>query len=75
MNTTVMMKRIAVASPRFKARIAGVLYFFSLLTAEFGEFVRGRLGFAAGYIAVAGMVAGYPRGVGPPGVSIPASAV
>jgi len=75
MSTAEIMERFAEASPRFKARMAGALNFFSLLTAEFGEFVRGRLGFAAGYIAVAGMVAGYPRGVGPPGVSIPASAV
>jgi Domain of unknown function (DUF4386) len=52
-----MMERIAEASPRFKARMAGVLYFLSLLTAVFGEFVRGRLGFAAGLIAVSGMIA------------------
>ncbi|SPF40949.1 conserved membrane hypothetical protein [Candidatus Sulfotelmatobacter kueseliae] len=53
-----MMKRIAEASPRFKARIAGLLYFFSLLTAGLTEtFVRGRLNYAGGYIAIAGMVA------------------
>jgi hypothetical protein len=41
-----MMKRIAEASPRFKARIAGLLYFFSLLTAGLTEtFVRGRLNY------------------------------
>jgi len=57
MSTAEMMRRIAEASPRFKARIAGVLYFLSVLTAEFGEFVRGRLGFAAGLIAVSGMIA------------------
>jgi hypothetical protein len=57
MNTPVIMERIAEASPRFKARMAGVLYFLSLLTAVFGEFVRGRLGFAAGLIAISGMVA------------------
>ncbi len=28
MSAAVMMKRIAEASPRFKARIAGLLYFF-----------------------------------------------
>ncbi len=51
------MKRIAEASPRFKARMAGVLYFFSLLTAGFTEtFVRGRWNYAGGYIAIAGMV-------------------
>ena len=37
-----MMERIAGASPRFKARIAGALSLFSLLTAGFTEpFVRG----------------------------------
>ena len=52
-----MMKRIAEASPRFKARMAGALNFFSLLTAGFTEiFVRGRLNFVGGYIAIAGMV-------------------
>jgi len=58
MSAAVMMKRIAEASPGFKARMAGVLYFFSLLTAGFTEtFVRGRLNYAGGYIAIAGMVA------------------
>lgn len=38
------IERIAEASPRFKARIAGILYFFSLLTAGLTEtFVRGPL--------------------------------
>jgi len=46
------MKRIAEVSPRFKARIAGVLSLLRLLTAAFTElFVRG------GLIAVAAMVA------------------
>jgi hypothetical protein len=57
MSTVVMTDRIAEGSPCSEARIAGVLYFFSLLTAEFGEFVRGRVGFAAGLIAVSGMIA------------------
>jgi len=58
MSTSGMMKRIAEASPRFKARMAGVLYFFSLLTAGFTEiFVRGKLNYAGGYIAIAGMAA------------------
>jgi hypothetical protein len=53
-----MMKRIAEASPSFKARTAGVLYFFSLLTAGFTEtFVRGRLNYAGGYLAILGMAA------------------
>jgi len=43
-----MMKRIAEASPRFKARIAGVLFLLLVLTAGFTEFfARGRLSFAA----------------------------
>jgi len=58
MSAAVMMKRIAEASPRFKARIAGLLYFFSLLTAGLTEtFVRGRLNYVGGYIAISGMVA------------------
>jgi hypothetical protein len=53
-----MTKRIAAASPRFKARMAGVLYFFSLLTAGLAEtFLRGRLNYAGGYIAITGMAA------------------
>jgi hypothetical protein len=32
MSTAVMMKRIAEASPQFKARIAGVLYLLIMLT-------------------------------------------
>ena len=58
MTAAVMMERMAEASPRFKARMAGVLYFFSLLTAGLTEtFVHGRLNYAGGYIAIAGMVA------------------
>jgi hypothetical protein len=53
-----MMGRIAKASPRFKARMAGVLSLLSLLVAVFGEFiVRGRLEFAGDLIAISGMVA------------------
>jgi hypothetical protein len=56
MTAAAMMERIAEASPRLKARIAGVLYFFSLLTAGLTEtFVRGKLNYAGGYIAIAGM--------------------
>jgi hypothetical protein len=52
-----MMKRITEASPRSKARMAGALNFFSLLTAGFTEiFVRGRLNFVGGYIAISSMV-------------------
>jgi hypothetical protein len=58
MSATVMMERIAEVSPRFKARMAGVLYFFSLLTAGFTEtFVRGRLNYAGGDVAILGMIA------------------
>jgi Domain of unknown function (DUF4386) len=58
MSATVMMERIADMSPRFKARMAGVLYFFSLLTAGITEtFVHGRLNYAGGYIAILGMIA------------------
>ena len=46
------------ASPRLKARIAGVLYLTSFVVGILGEFfVRGRLGFAVGLIAVLCMVA------------------
>jgi hypothetical protein len=51
-----MMKRIADASPGFKARIAGVLSLLSLLAAVFGEFVVRRLEFAGDIIALSSMV-------------------
>lgn len=57
MSATVRIKRIAQASPRFKARIAGALYFLSLITAASGESIGGKMGIAAGEIAVAGMFA------------------
>jgi hypothetical protein len=62
MSAAVMIERIAKASPRFKARIAGLLLFLSVLMAAFNEFfVRGRLGsavnLAADLIEVSGMVA------------------
>jgi hypothetical protein len=58
MSAAAMMERIAEASPRFKARMAGVLYLLSALTAAFTElFVRGRLNIAGGLIAVSVMVA------------------
>jgi len=57
MSAAEMMKWIAESSPRFKARMAGALNFFSLLTAGFTEsFVRGRLNFVGGYIAISSMV-------------------
>jgi hypothetical protein len=54
MSTGAMTERIAKASPRFKARVAGFFYLVSVLTAVSGEvFLRGKVGFAAGLIAVA----------------------
>jgi hypothetical protein len=52
-----MMKRIAEASPRFKARIAGALFVVGLLSAVFGEFFVRRLEIAADLIAVSSMIA------------------
>ena len=62
MRAAVMMKRIAEVSPRFKARMAGVLFLFLVLTSTFTEFfARGRLSFAAhiaaGVIEVSCMIA------------------
>ena len=62
MSAAVMMKRIAEASPRFKARMAGVLFLFLVLTSTFTDFfARGRLSFAAhiaaGVIEVSCMIA------------------
>jgi hypothetical protein len=51
------MERVAEASPRFKARIAGVLSLLSLLAAVFGEFIVRRLEFAEDLVAVSCMVA------------------
>jgi hypothetical protein len=56
MTAAVMMERIAETSPSFKARMAGVLNLFSLLTAGLTEtFVRGRLNYLGGYIAISYM--------------------
>jgi hypothetical protein len=57
-----MMKRIVEASPRFKARMASVLFLLLVLTAAFTEFfARGRLSFAAdlaaGIVEVSCMIA------------------
>jgi hypothetical protein len=57
-----MMERMSEASPRFKARMAGVLFLLLVLTAAFTEFfARGRLSFAAdlaaGIIEVSCMIA------------------
>lgn len=48
------MERIREASPRFKAKVAGIFYLLAVVTAAFAEgFVRGRLLHAAGLIPVA----------------------
>jgi hypothetical protein len=52
-----MTKRIAEASPRLKARIAGVLFVLGSLSAVFGEFCVRRLEIAADLIAVSSMIA------------------
>jgi hypothetical protein len=52
-----MIERIAQASPRFKARIAGVLSLLSLLAAVFGEFLVRRFEFAGDRIALLCMAA------------------
>ena len=62
MSAAVMMKRIAEASPRFKARMAGGLFLFLVLTSTFTEFfARGRLSLAAhvaaGVIEISCMIA------------------
>jgi hypothetical protein len=62
MKTPATMKHIAEASPRFKARMAGVPFLLLVLTAAFTEFfARGRLSFvadlAAGIIEVSCMIA------------------
>jgi hypothetical protein len=58
MSAVAMTNRISGASPRFEARMAGVLFVLSVMTAAIIEiFVRGRLNLAAGLIAVSGMVA------------------
>lgn len=64
MSAAVVKKWIAEASPRFRARMAGVFFLLTMLTAAFTEiFVRisGRLNFAAdlaaAFVEVSGMVA------------------
>jgi hypothetical protein len=56
MGAAVMMKRIAEASPRFKARIGGVLSLLSLLAAVFGEFIVRGFEIAGDLIAVSGNI-------------------
>jgi len=50
MGAAVMMKWIAEVSPRFKARMAGVLFLLLVLTSTFTEFfARGRLSFGGAH--------------------------
>ena len=50
-----MMERIAEASPRFKARVAGVFQLLEALTATFGQvIVLGRLVVSGNAAATAG---------------------
>jgi len=52
-----MIEQTAEASPRFKARTAGALNIFSILTTGITEtFVRGRFNLVGGYIAILSMV-------------------
>ena len=58
MSTAIWSERIREVSPRFKARVAGGLYVFSVLSALFLElFLGGRLGYAANIIQMSGMAA------------------
>ena len=58
MSATVTIQRVEKVSPRFKARIAGGLYFFTLLTAQTLEWLfPGKMNRAAGVIEIVGMFA------------------
>ncbi len=57
MSTAVVVERIEDASPRLKARIAGVFYLLTFLAGGFALFVGGRYGSAAGLIAGACYIA------------------
>src|SRR5271157_2236518 len=62
MSTTVMMKRIAEASPRFKARMAGACQLLEALTAGFGQvIVLDRLVVAGNAAATAANILGHER--------------
>ena len=63
MSATVLMKRFREASPRLKARIAGLILALVVLTSAITEFfARGRLSsaadLAAGIVEISGMIAG-----------------
>jgi hypothetical protein len=46
-----MMKRIAEASPHFKARITGIFYLFTIVTGLVVLFAHGRVGLVFDLIA------------------------
>jgi Domain of unknown function (DUF4386) len=57
-----MMERIAEASPRFKARMAGVFQLLEALTATFGQvIIRDRLVVAGNAAATAANILGRER--------------
>jgi hypothetical protein len=58
MSAAVIMKRIREMSPRFRARLTGGLYLFTLLAAQFIESIfPGRFNRAAGILELVGMSA------------------
>lgn len=58
MSTPVMTEQATKASPRLKARMVGVFYLLSVLTAIAGEAVlSGKLAFAVGLVAIAFYIA------------------
>ena len=62
MSTVVMTKRIAEASPRFKARMAGVCQLMEAVTAAFGEvIIPGKLVVAGNAAATAANILGHER--------------
>ena len=52
-----MSEQFAGASPRLRAKIAGVFYLFTFLAGGVALIVQGRLGFVAGLIAGACYIA------------------
>ena len=57
MSTAVVTEQVTEASPRLKARIAGIFYLLCFVTGIFSFLVRGRSGFVSGLIAGACYVA------------------
>ena len=57
MGTAVVTKRVAEASPRFKARITGVFYLVTILTGGVVFLAQGRLGLVFDLIACACYIA------------------